>query len=170
MNLYNLCLAVLIKHNIKVEECYVEVKKLLKEYRELEVENLSLNLIEIKYYLNEITYQQSKELIQKHFDNKEIVSVILSYDCNLHYLISDRLKNNKKIILIVIQRNGSNLRFFENELRTKEVCLAAVKQDGLALRFVPNELRTKEICLTAVKNCGDALQFVPNVLKKLDQF
>ena len=143
MNLYNLCLAVLIKHNIKVEECYVEVKKLLKEYRELEVENLSLNLIEIKLYLNEIDEQQSEDLIKKHFDNEEIVCLILRHYCNLHYLISDRLKKNKKIILIVVQRNGSFLRFFESGFIDEEICLTAVRQNGFSLQYVPNELKKK---------------------------
>ena len=95
MNLFYMCLSVVIKHNIKVNKCYVLVNELLKEYKNLEVENLSLNLIKIKFNLKEIDEQQSIKLIKKHFDNEEIVCIILRY-CNLFSYISDRLKKSKK--------------------------------------------------------------------------
>ena len=94
MNLYNLCLAVLIKHNIKVGECYVEVKKLLNEYKYFEAGNPIL--IEIRFNLKEINYNQSEYLIHKHFDNEKIVCIILRHYCGLFRLISDRLKKKKK--------------------------------------------------------------------------
>ena len=96
MNLYHMCLSVIIKYDIEVEERYVEVKKLLREYKELKFENLSSNLLEIKLYLNELDEQQSEDLIQKHYDNEEIICIILRYYCDLFYFISDRLKNKKK--------------------------------------------------------------------------
>ena len=182
MNLYNLCLAVLIKHKIEVEKCYVEVNKLLDEYKYLEVENPIL--IEIKLYLKEINYRQREDLIKKYFDNEEIVCIILKY-YNLFRSISDRLKNKKEICLIAVKKYGLALQFVnvktkeicliavqQNGLalqfvnvKTKEICLAAVQQNGLALRLVPNKFKTKEIYLAAVRRYGLALQFVPNELK-----
>ena len=121
MNLYHLCFSVLIKHKIKVEKCYVSVNKLLDDYKKLEVQNLSPNLIEIKLYLNELDEKQIEDLIKKYFDNEEIVCIIFRYDCTFLNLISDRLKNKKKIILIVVQRNGLSLKNVNSKIIDKEI-------------------------------------------------
>ena len=96
MNLFYMCLTVVIKHDIKVNKCYVLVNKLLNKYKNLEVENINYNLIKIKCYLEEITHRQSIDLIKKYFDDEEIVCLILKKYFRLFYFISDRLKNKKK--------------------------------------------------------------------------
>nr|AGS51767.1 Lea protein- soybean [uncultured bacterium contig00046] len=52
--------------------------------------------------------------------------------------------------LAEVQKDGHNLQYVPEELRTPELCLAAVKKTGNALRDVPIDLRTEEICFAAV--------------------
>ena len=53
----------------------------------------------------------------------------------------------------------------EGPLQT--LCLAAVEKDGRNLQFVPNELRTLELCLMAFHQNRDALMHVPEHIKNL---
>ena len=49
----------------------------------------------------------------------------------------------------------------------KALCLAVVEKDGRNLQFVPNELRTLELCLVAFHQNHDALMHVPEHIKNL---
>jgi len=69
------------------------------------------------------------------------------------------------ICLAAVRRNGYALQDVPEVLRTDEMCLAAVQRNGCALQFVPEDLRTESICLAAVKQNGHALQFVPEDMR-----
>ena len=64
-----------------------------------------------------------------------------------------------------VRRNGYALQDVPEPLRTDEMCLTAVQRNGCALQFVPEDLRTESICLAAVKQNGHALQFVPDDMR-----
>ena len=64
-----------------------------------------------------------------------------------------------------VKKDGFNLRFVPEELRTKELCELAVKDEALTLQYVPEELRTYKLCYVAIKNDGTTLEFVPEELR-----
>lgn len=63
---------------------------------------------------------------------------------NLEFL-SDRLKNDKKFVLFVVEKDGSALQYASEALRNdKEIVLEAIKTDESALQYASLQLK-KEI-------------------------
>jgi len=48
--------------------------------------------------------------------------------------------------IIIVDKNGLDIRFIPENLRTYEVCRRAVTNHWLAYAFVPEQHRTKELC------------------------
>lgn len=80
---------------------------------------------------------------------------------------SDRLKNDKEIVLEAVKANGYALQFASDELKSdKEIVLKAVKESGYALKYASDELKNDiEIVLEAVKENGYALKYASDELK-----
>ena len=73
------------------------------------------------------------------------------------------LRDNKMIVSKAVGLNALELEYASDRLKQeKEIVLAAVKNDGRSLRFVsaPKIIDDQEIAMTAVKNCGWALQYL----------
>jgi len=59
---------------------------------------------------------------------------------------------------------AENLARYDDPAEKARICLEAVQRNGLNLEFVPEELKTYELCLEAVKNYNRAFEFVPETL------
>lgn len=108
-------------------------------------------------------------------DDKEFMLSVLQQDGNPrieHYgsllqFASDRLKNDRDIVLAAIKKEGLALEYaaqvFKND---NEIVLTAVRQDGYALMLASAALKgNKEIVLAAVLQNGCALQYASDALK-----
>lgn len=75
----------------------------------------------------------------------------------------------KALSYAAVEKNGLNLQFVPNELRTLELCLMAIQQDVRAFEFVPPKIKTPEFCMILFQQSGyadwSALEFVPEELK-----
>jgi hypothetical protein len=74
---------------------------------------------------------------------------------------SNRLKDNKEVVIVSVSNDGSALDFASAKLKDdKEVVFAAVTATGRALRFASERLQDeKDIVLAAISNDAMALQF-----------
>ena len=79
---------------------------------------------------------------------------------------SDRLRNDKHIVLASVTKAGLSLEFVSAVLRgNKEVVLVAVEQHGDALEYTTAELRnTRDVVLVACSSHGLSLRFVAPAL------
>jgi len=70
-------------------------------------------------------------------------------------LLQQRRSNDRKVVLIAVDRVGEALGEASEELRgDREVVMAAVQRDGAALRFASVALRgDKEVKKTAARVC-----------------
>ena len=71
------------------------------------------------------------------------------------------------LCLAAVEKDGLNLQFVPDELRTLELCLVALQKNCLPFEFVPEQLReTEEICVAVVSD-PFALATLPHELKSL---
>jgi hypothetical protein len=82
--------------------------------------------------------------------------------------MSDKVKNNKEIVLALIKINWFVLQYANEELKNdKEVVMEAVKQNGWALQFASNELRSdKEVVMEAIKQNKKILEHASKLIPK----
>ena len=87
--------------------------------------------------------------------------------CPLHY-VSNEIRGNKEIALIVCRRVGLALELVSDALKDdSELVLEVCHQNGWALQFASCKPQAdKEIVLTAVSVNGEALKFAPNDLNQ----
>ena len=107
-------------------------------------------------------------------DNFDIVYVAVNqYDISYPVLqfASDRLRNNKDIVLAALACNGEAFKFASTELQDDEdIVNEALDNQGMQLEFVSERLQNiYEISLKAVSNESMALQFVPNKFKNVKE-
>ena len=57
--------------------------------------------------------------------------------------------------VLLLQKNGINLKNIKKELQTEDICKLAVQQNKLALKFVSKEFKTEDICKLAVQDDFD---------------
>jgi hypothetical protein len=90
----------------------------------------------------------------------------------LFRFISDRLKNDKEVVLAVIKRGGNILKYVSKNFRNdRDIVLPSVKEYGSSLEFASDELKyDREICLSAVKSNQCYLSSLPEVFKKDKNF
>ena len=104
---------------------------------------------------------------EKLKDDREIVLAAVTKSGSALEFASDKLKDDKEIVLAAVTKNGFYLQYASNRLKDdKEIVLVAVAEDGQALRYAPDKLKDdKEIVLAAVTNHGYALEYAPDKLK-----
>jgi hypothetical protein len=119
------------------------------EYSEKELRSLT------KFLIN---YDSLKDDKQFFLDNT--VFFILEY-------ASDRIKNDREVILNAVKNNGKILRFASDELKNdREIVLIAVKNWGLSLQYGSKNLRAdKEVVLAAMKENSLAFKYADESLK-----
>lgn len=90
-------------------------------------------------------------LTEKYSDNKEL---LLSLKASHLDGYSDRLRNDRDVVLMTVKLNGLNLKYASRDLQDDyDVVLAAVKNDGKALEFASSRLKSdKKIVKCAIKN------------------
>lgn len=93
----------------------------------------------------------------------------LSIDSSALEFASERLKNNRDIVMYAVERYGCALAFAGEKLRDdREIVLTAVRQDGIALAFASLNLRADyRIVSEAVRQCEDAIEYASEDLKRI---
>ena len=97
-------------------------------------------------------------------DNTEIIQL---YPVNEHWLefhpmdiqrAPKALREDKKIIMIVVSKDGYALQYASDALKNdKDIVMTAVSQEGLALQYAYYALKNdKDIVMTAVSRNGHA--------------
>jgi hypothetical protein len=71
------------------------------------------------------------------------------------------LFNRPRILMKVIEIDGTMIKIVPKHLITNEIILAAVKQNGLALQYVDHEKRTQGHIAAAIKQNPKAVTFLP---------
>jgi len=81
--------------------------------------------------------------------------------------VSERLRNDKKVVIAAVQNNGWALQFASKELQNdKQVVMTAIQTNGRSLQDASERLRNdKKVVIAAVQNNGWALQFASKELK-----
>lgn len=90
-------------------------------------------------------------LTEKYSNNKEL---LMKLKVNRLEGYSDRLKNDRDVVLMTVKLDGLNLKHASKELQDDyEIVLAAVRNDGRALEFASLRLRSdKKIVKSAIHN------------------
>jgi len=79
---------------------------------------------------------------------------------------SEELRNNKKVVLAAVRRDGNNLAYASEELRgDREVVLESVRQNGDALLFAGELRADREVVLEAVQQNGTVLCYASEELQ-----
>jgi hypothetical protein len=80
---------------------------------------------------------------------------------------SDRLKDDKDVVLAAVQKHWGSLERATERLRDdKDVVLAAVQNDGFCLEFASDSLKDdKDVVLAALQTDGFSLKFASDRLK-----
>ena len=104
---------------------------------------------------------------EKLKDDREIVLAAVTKSGSALEFASTKLKDDKEIVLAAVTKIGSYLQYASNRLKDdKEIVLVAVAKNGQALRYASDKLKDdKEIVLVAVTNNGDALEYASEKLK-----
>ncbi|MBA3722029.1 MAG: DUF4116 domain-containing protein, partial [Parachlamydiaceae bacterium] len=103
---------------------------------------LENNGLALKFVPNDIENYNKLALVAV----KQNIFVLENVDCS-------KFLNDKEIMLMLLRRNGLNLKILSNELkRDEEIILAALENNGLALQYVPKDIENyNKLALVAVK-------------------
>lgn len=98
-------------------------------------------------------------LTEKYSDNKELLINLKVWRLEGY---SDRLRNDRDIVLMTVKFNGLNLKYASRDLQDDyEIVLASVKNEGKALEFASSRLRSdKKIVKCAIKNDCAAVYYM----------
>jgi hypothetical protein len=119
------------------------------EYSNKELESLVMLLI---------NYDSLKDNKQFFLDNN--VFFILEY-------ASDRIKNDREVILNAVKHNGKALCFASEQMKNdRDIVITAVQNCGFALRHASKNLRAdKDVVLAAMKEDTRAFVYADETLK-----
>lgn len=94
-------------------------------------------------------------------DRTEAVSLasVMKNGYNLEY-VPEELRS-QKIIKAALKDNVESIQFIPGEKRLTQYYTTALESDGNALAYFPESLKTPGNCLKAVTDSGDVLAFVP---------
>jgi len=95
-------------------------------------------------------------------DDPEILSIAVQKDACALYFGSPRVKMNRDIVKLAVQRNGYALRYAKLKLKRddREILLLAIRTYVDALEFASDELRSDlDELLSAVTLDGSALMY-----------
>ncbi len=104
-----------------------------------------------------------------NFNDKEIFMHIGHCFGRSVFDIRDSLKEDRDIVLAVVQQDGRALVDYADESfkKDREIVLAAVQQNGWVLEYAYESLQSdREIILAAVNQCGWALEYADESLRK----
>ena len=103
-------------------------------------------------------------------NNIEVVMIAVkgrSYGAGVLQFSSERLRNDKDVVLNAVEKNGVCLQFASDNLKNdREIVLIAVQNDGQALEYASDNLKNdREIVLIAVQDKGEIIDYVSQILK-----
>lgn len=103
-------------------------------------------------------------LTEKYSNNKELLLRLKVWQLEGY---SDRLKNDRDVVLMTVKANGLNLKYASKEMQDDyEVVLTAVKNHGKSLEFASSRLRNdKKVIKTAIKNNITAVYYMAEEAK-----
>ena len=106
---------------------------------------------------SQITPNKRNEFYFNYID----IPTYCSQDSFILKYVSDKLKDDKEVVIEAIKRNGLALEFASDRLKDdKDIVIEAVKNNGFALEFASDRLKNdKEIVFNAVKNNIYSLKF-----------
>ena len=101
---------------------------------------------------------------------EQALQLIQSGDKSLEAL-SDELRNDRKVVLAAIKKEGYKLEYASDELRNdREIVLAALSNYGNALEYASDELRNdRELVMAAINN-GANLKYASEELRNDIEF
>jgi hypothetical protein len=105
-------------------------------------------------------------------NNKEVVLIIVDYfGCSLKYA-SESLRNDKEVVLAAITQSGAALKYASINLQNdRNIVFIAVNQEGYSLEYVSESLKDdQEIVLVAIKRRIDAFQYSSENLRNDEYF
>lgn len=168
-----------IRKNANVLE-YVSEK--LKNDKEVVLFAVQTNGIALKYASDEL--KDNEEIVNSacfnncqafkyasvNFRNNRdfILKRLFYYRMGVLEFASDKIKNDKALILVGVNNNGYVLKFAGDEMKDdKEVVLAAVNNKGDSIKYASERLKNdKDVALMAVSEKGLALEYVSDEMKK----
>ena len=106
----------------------------------------------------------------ENLNNKEYILKIIrdsAFDPVNLKNASEKIKNDKEVILEAVKKDGASIFYASQELRAdREIVLEAVRTYSYALSYASQELQNdKEIVLEAVKHSRLALEFASQRLQ-----
>ena len=140
---------------------YVKFNKLSKK---------QLNDPEIAKEVLKIDGSMLSKMNEENRDNERLVKIAVSdyLNPNVFGYASDRLKDDKEVLLKAAKNDGQSLYFASQSLRAdKEVVLEAVKNKAIILKYASKELRNdKDVAIAAVTQNKKSLSYISDELKK----
>jgi hypothetical protein len=119
--------------------------------------------------IENVAYADAKVINNKEFILGIAESITQKYLADKYHLYSipEKLKNNKRFVLAVIDKMPNIFKCLNNKLKKDlEIALLAVTYDGNNLEYVEKELKkNKSIVLAAVSNNCYALKYASDNLK-----
>ena len=120
-------------------------------------------------WIKEKNYYNFKEAPKEWLESNEFMLQTLTDNTDGRFLqyASEKLKDDREIVLAAVTKSGSALEFASDKLKDdKEIVLTAVTNRGYSLQYASTKLKDdKEIVLVAVTNGGFALQYASDKLK-----
>lgn len=74
---------------------------------------------------------------------------------------------DEDFLISIVKKHPEALKYIY--YKTRKICLAAVRKDGTMLKYVNEQNKDKEICKIAVRNNMNAIDFIPYCYKKWDE-
>jgi hypothetical protein len=114
-------------------------------------------------YYNEIMlkYQKVIDIIpHEHKNDKEIIFTIIEYFPHYYKNINNSLKKDPEIIIKIINKRPSLIKYVPICMQTYEISLLAVQKNGIVLELLQDKYKNDyNIVMNAVLNNGLAIQF-----------
>jgi hypothetical protein len=107
---------------------------------------------------NEISMYQYKDLVpKKFFDDEDVIKLILNKQSSMFYFASERLKNNKELLLMAMEDNMHLMKYASEE----------IKSDKL---FFKEILSKNENAIVLLEYMNDSLRNDRFFLEKMEEF
>jgi hypothetical protein len=96
----------------------------------------------------------SEKILLSLFKNKFILKLFLVKDCSFLEFASEKLKDDKQLVLTIVKKNGFVLAYSSERLKDdKEVVMAAVQTDGWSLQYASDRLKDDyDVVMASVGN------------------
>jgi len=96
-------------------------------------------------------------------DDKNICLLAINCDSGNYKYVSQRLHDDRDIIIETIKKDGKIFQHIPNNFRDdKEITLLAVKSYPYAIQYASHTLKhDRDVCLEVVKQKGELLEYIP---------